>query len=140
MKRSKVLMVGSLVVLSCAAMSSVEAQYVTYYAPAAVAPAAPVLTAPTVTTYYAPAVPAPTVAAYIPSYTVARPLAYTVASPIVAPAPVEVLPPPAVPVVTYYRAPTIAYAPVPQVVTRYRPILGGTVSRVRTTYMPVVIP
>jgi hypothetical protein len=41
-------------------------------------------------------------------------------------------------VVTYYRAPAVAYAPVGRVVTRYRPILGGTVSRVRYSYMPVV--
>jgi hypothetical protein len=40
--------------------------------------------------------------------------------------------------VTYYRAPVVTYARVPQVVTRYRPILGGTVSRVRYSYMPVV--
>jgi hypothetical protein len=47
---------------------------------------------------------------------------------------------PAAPVVTYYRAPSVVYQPVAQVYTRYRPILGGTVSRVRYSYMPVVVP
>jgi hypothetical protein len=101
-----------------------EAQYVTYYQPTV--------------SYYQPSVsyyaPAPVVAPT--AYTVARPLTYTVASPVVAPAPVVV--PAPVPVVTYYRAPAVSYVATPQVVTRYRPILGGTVSRVRYGYAPVV--
>lgn len=101
------------------AASSAHAQYVTYYAPS-VAYYAP---APTVA-YYAPA-PAPVVqtVAYAP---VAAPVAYAVASPVVA-----------APVVTYYRPPVVSYAAVPTVVTRYRPFLGGTVSRVRYGYAPV---
>lgn len=85
--------------------------YVTYYQPA--------------TVYYAPpAVPAP--------------VAYTVASPVVVETPPVVAAPQ--PVVTYYRAPTVVYQPVAQVHTRYRPILGGTVSRVTYRYAPVVVP
>ena len=49
-----------------------------------------------------------------------------------------VLAPAPVATVTYYRAPTVAYAPSTTVVTRYRPILGGTVTRVRPTLVPVV--
>jgi hypothetical protein len=101
-----------------------QAQYVTYYQPTV--------------SYYQPSVsyyaPAPVVAPT--AYTVARPLTYTVASPVVAPAPVVV--PAPVPVVTYYRAPAVSYVATPQVVTRYRPLLGGTVSRVRYGYTPVV--
>jgi hypothetical protein len=99
-----------------------QAQYVTYYQP-------PVYQ-PTVS-YYAPA---PVVAPA--AYTVARPLTYTVAAPVVESAPVAV--PAPVPVVTYYRAPAVTYVATPQVVTRYRPFLGGTVSRVRYGYVPVV--
>ena len=95
-----------------------QAQYVTYYQPTV--------------SYYAPA---PVVAPA--AYTVAGPVTYTVASPVVVqPAPVAV--PAPVPTVTYYRAPGIAYVPAPRVVTRYRPILGGSVSRVRYGYAPVV--
>jgi hypothetical protein len=85
---------------------------------------------PTVSYYAPPVVVAPT------AHWVASPVVVTAASPVIAPAPV-VAP---TPVVTYYRAPTVAYAPVQQVVTRRRPILGGTVSRVRYAYMPVVVP
>ncbi len=103
-----------------AGATNAHAQYVTYYRP--------------VTAYYAPApVVAPvayTVASPV-TYTVASPVTYMVAAPVVAP----VAP---APTVTYYRAPTVGYAAVPQVYTRWRPILGGTVSRVRYTYMPVV--
>ena len=39
---------------------------------------------------------------------------------------------------TYYApAPAVAYQPVARVRTRYRPILGGTVTRVRYGYAPV---
>jgi hypothetical protein len=65
-------------------------------------------------TYYAPAVPVTTY--YAPTV------------------------PTAVPVTTYYApAPTVAYRPVPVTTTRYRPILGGTVTRIRTGYAPVVV-
>lgn len=69
-------------------------------------------------TYFAPAVP---VTAY-----------YAPAGPI--------------PVTTYYApaavvapAPVVTYRPVPVATTRYRPILGGTVTRIRTSYAPVVV-
>ena len=79
-------------------------------------------------TYYAPAT----------VYYAPQPVPYYVASPVVAtPAPVVAAP---VPTVTYYRAPTVVQQPVAQVRTRYRPILGGTVSRVRYGYAPVVYP
>lgn len=44
-----------------------------------------------------------------------------------------------VPVTTYYAPPvtTVAYQPVARVRTRYRPILGGSVTRVRYGYTPV---
>lgn len=112
---------AALGLVACGSSES-QAQYVTYYAPA-----------PRVVTYYAPATyaaPAPVVAA------APAPAPYVVGSPVVvAPAPVVAAP---APVVTYYRAPAVAYQPVPQVVTRYRPILGGTVSRLRYSYVPVV--
>lgn len=45
-----------------------------------------------------------------------------------------------VPVTTYYApAPTVAYSPVTVATRRYRPILGGTVTRYRTAYSPVVV-
>lgn len=49
---------------------------------------------------------------------------------------------PATPVVhTSYFAPTpvVGYQPVAVTRTRYRPILGGTVTRVRPAYAPVVV-
>jgi hypothetical protein len=80
----------------------------------------------------------------------------TVLSPVVTPAPV-IVPAPVVtrvyspvvvesapvvttpvPVTTFYRAPVVTLQPTPQVVTRYRPILGGSVSRVRYGWTPVV--
>ena len=42
--------------------------------------------------------------------------------------------------VCYAPAPTVAYKPVARVRTRYRPILGGTVTRVRYGYAPVYYP
>ncbi|MCA9235709.1 MAG: hypothetical protein KDA44_09560 [Planctomycetales bacterium] len=55
-----------------------------------------------------------------------------------APAPVYVAP---APVVAYYApAPAVVYQPATRVRTRYRPILGGTVSHVRSGYVPVVYP
>ena len=71
-------------------------------------------------TYYAPTV----------VYRAPAPPVYTVASPVVVPAPTVAYFAPAVPVVE----------PVAEVRTRYRPILGGTVSRVRYRYAPVYYP
>lgn len=122
------------------APTAAHAQYVTYYRPTV--------------SYYAPAVAAPAATVY------AAPAAYTVASPVVTPAPtIPVVPAPvvpapvvaapvvaapvvapAVPVVTYYRPATVTYSAVPEVVTRYRPFLGGSVSRVRYSYRPVILP
>jgi hypothetical protein len=68
----------------------------------------------------------------------------TVWSPVVVPGPVvqpmvvqqgPVFAP--VPVTTFYRAPVVTMQPVPRVVTRYRPVLGGSVSRVRYGWAPV---
>ena len=68
-----------------------------------------------VTTYYAPARGVPVTTYYAPA-------------------------PAAVPVTTYYApAPVVRYQPVPVATTRHRPILGGTVTRVRTGYAPVVV-
>ena len=68
----------------------------------------------------------------------------TVFSPVVVPtqvfSPVVVQSVPMVaplPVTTFYRAPIVTMQPVPRVVTRYRPILGGSVSRVRYGWAPV---
>lgn len=126
MNRRMVSVLAGIGGLSACWAAAAQAQYVTYYAPVR-------------TAYFAPA---PAVVPVIPTVatTVAyAPPAYTVASPVVVAAAEPVVPAP-VPVVTYYRAPAVAYAPVPRVVTRYRPILGGTVSRVRYSYMPVLIP
>lgn len=74
---------------------------------------------------YSPVVaaPAPVVYAQPAPTVVYRPVTpYVTAAPVVAPAPVVVAP-----------------ALQPVVRTRYRPILGGTVSRVRYRYAPVVL-
>lgn len=80
-------------------------------------------------TAYGPAIVAPApVVAY-------RPVVPTVAylpTVAVAPAPVIVRVPPAVAV-------TRAVAPAPVVTTRFRPILGGTVTRVRYRYAPATV-
>lgn len=68
----------------------------------------------------------------------------TVFSPVIMPGPVvqpmvvqsaPVMAP--LPVTTFYRAPVVTMQPVPRVVTRYRPVLGGSVSRVRYGWSPV---
>ncbi|MEM9186035.1 MAG: hypothetical protein AAGB00_06000 [Planctomycetota bacterium] len=100
-----------------AGAASADAQYVTYYSPV-VAPA-PVVVAPPVYTVARP-VYAP------PVYAVARPVVTTVASPVVTTV--------ARPVYA-----TTAYAPTPVVRTRFRPLLGGAVSRVRYRYTPVTV-
>ncbi len=54
--------------------------------------------------------------------------------------PMTVYSPPVVctPHTVYYApAPTVSYKPVARVRTRYRPFLGGTVTRVRYGYAPV---
>ncbi len=121
------LLVSSVIViaaLSAVAASEGHAQYVTFYAPAPTVVRVPIaapapVAAPVVTTFYAPVAP--------PAYTVAMPT--TVAAPALA-APV--------PTVVYFRPPVVGYAPVNRVVTRHRPILGGTVTRVRPGVVPVV--
>lgn len=56
-------------------------------------------------------------------------------------APVTTFYAPAPVAVTSYFAPTpvVAYRPVPVATTRFRPILGGTVTRIRTGYAPMVV-
>ncbi|HMO86603.1 MAG TPA: hypothetical protein PKC18_16955, partial [Lacipirellulaceae bacterium] len=97
-----------------------QAQFVTVYRP--VTP---------VVSHFAPA----PVVASAPVMT-AAPVVHMAASPVVVHSPIVAAP--AAPVVTYFRAPVVGVQPVPQVVTRHRPLLGGTVSRVRYSYMPVV--
>lgn len=55
------------------------------------------------------------------------------APPVVAARPVVVAPSP----VVVQRPPIITYQPTREIVTRQRPILGGTVTRVRYGYRPV---
>lgn len=93
---------------------SASAQIVTVYSPVV---AAPVVVQPAPVVAYRPIVPAP----------------YLVASPVVS-APVVSAPVAAPPAVV-----TNGFAPTPIVTTRYRPILGGTVSRVRYGYTPVQV-
>jgi hypothetical protein len=78
-------------------------------------------------TYYAP--PVPVTAYYVP------PVAPVVQTSYYGPAPVA----PVVQTSYYAPAPAIAYRPVPVATTRYRPILGGSVTRIRTAYAPVVV-
>jgi hypothetical protein len=113
----------------------------TYYAPSTQAVASPVVSTP-VTAYYAPS----THVVASPVVSTVTPTAHVVASPVVATAPVattccsQVVAAPVVsaPTVTYYRAPQVAWQSTPQVVTRHRPILGGTVTRVHNVWAPVV--
>lgn len=56
-------------------------------------------------------------------------------APVWTPAPVFV--PGPVPVTTFYRAPVVTMQSVPTVTTRYRPVLGGSVSRVRYRWAPM---
>ncbi|MBX3425947.1 MAG: hypothetical protein KF688_09740 [Pirellulales bacterium] len=74
----------------------------------------------------------PYVVGYRPVTAFYAPAPYVVASPVIQPAPV----------VAYYApAPTVVYQPAARVVTRYRPLLGGSVTRVRPAgYVPVVYP
>lgn len=63
-------------------------------------------------------------------------------APVFFPAPVQVIGQPVfvapVPMRRYYRRPIIAYQPTARVVTRHRPILGGSVSRVHRGYRPII--
>lgn len=77
-----------------------------------------------VTSYYAP-----TTVYYAPA-----PRVYAVASPVV------VAEPAPAPTVTYYAPPAIIHQPVARVRTRYRPILGGSVTRVHYGYAPMYYP
>lgn len=82
-------------------------------------------------TYYQP------MTVYSPPVVYSAPVAQTVAA-VPTPQTVAALPTPQT--VFYAPAPTLAYQPVARVQTRYRPILGGTVSRVRYGYAPVYYP
>lgn len=55
------------------------------------------------------------------------------------PAPPCATPSPVVVTSYYAPAPVVTYQPVPVATTRWRPILGGTVTRIRTAYAPVVV-
>lgn len=80
-------------------------------------------------TYYSPVIaPAPVVVAPVPTVAYRPVVPYTS---YYAPAPVAVAPAPVV------ATPVRALAPV--VTTRYRPILGGAVSRLRYRYTPGVV-
>lgn len=105
-------------VLLMAASGSADAQFVTYYSPVVAAPA-PVVAAPV-------------------GYTVARPVVYTAASPVVA-GPVVAAPAPVAVTVARPVVATTALAPTPVITTRFRPILGGRVTRVRYLYRPVTV-
>lgn len=103
-----------------AAAGNADAQIVTYYSP--VVPAPPVYAPPA----YAPPVYTP------PVYTSVAPT--VVYRPVATPLPTPVVTTVARPV---YAAP--ALAPTAVVTTRYRPLLGRSVSRVRYRYTPVTV-
>lgn len=108
--------------LAIASSASAQLPYVTYYQPRVV--------------YYAPVAYA--VAAPVVGEAVVTPQPTLVPGPVAAPAPMVVQAPVPMATVAYYPAPRVVYQPTAQVITRYRPILGGTVSRVRYGYTPVV--
>ena len=68
---------------------------------------------------------------YQPMTVYSPPVVYTPRAVHYAPAPHTVY---------YAPAPTVSYEPVARVRTRYRPFLGGTVTRVRYRYAPVYYP
>ena len=134
MKRlsSALLVAAAFIVLSS---SEARAQYVTYFPPTAArtvaffAPAPTPWAVPTVVTVASPVIPAPSLAtSVLPAPTLAPPVAT-----VVAPAPVPVT------TVAFMPAPTVAFQPVARTVTRFRPILGGTVTRVQYGWAPVVV-
>lgn len=55
------------------------------------------------------------------------------------PAPAFVAPAPVRVTSFFAPAPAVAFQPVPVAYTRFRPLLGGTVTRFRTAYAPVVV-
>jgi hypothetical protein len=63
-------------------------------------------------------------------------------APVFVPAPVHVVHSPVVvspmPVIQFYRPPVVVQQPVYRAVTRYRPILGRSVTRVHRGYRPIV--
>ena len=105
---------GLALLLAVAGVQAASGQYVVYY-PATAAAYAPVTTyyaAAPVTTYYAPAAQ-PVTTYYAPSYSYYAPA----------------------PVTTYYAPAPVVAAPTTYV-TRYRPILGGTVTTAYYGYVP----
>lgn len=112
---SKVLAMAGL--LAAMAASHASAQLVTVYSPVI---GSPVVVQPAPVVAYRPILPAP--------YLVASPV---VSAPVVAAPPAVVSPAPAVV--------TTGLAPTPIVTRRFRPILGGTVTRVRYGYTPVSV-
>lgn len=60
----------------------------------------------------------------------------TLGSPVIVQRPATVVS--SVPVTRVYRAPVVVYQPTREIVTRQRPILGGSVSRTRYGYRRVV--
>lgn len=118
MKRTLCMLAAAATLLVAGQTALGQVPVVTYYQPTTVF--SPVVTpAPVI-------VPAPVTRVYSPVVVESAPV---VAAPVVATP---------VPVTTFYRAPVVTLQPTPQVVTRYRPILGGSVSRVRYGWTPVV--
>jgi hypothetical protein len=132
MKRTLFMLTVAALVCFAGRTAVAQVPVVTYYQP---------------TTVFSPVVtPAPVVAPAPVTVVAPAPVVQRVYSPVVvesAPvistqvvgAPVVAAP---VPVTTYYRAPVVTMQATPQVVTRYRPILGGSVSRVRNVWAPAV--
>jgi hypothetical protein len=107
MKKSAVFLVACLLCLGAQSDARAQVAYVTYYQP--------------MTVYSPPVVATPQTVYYTPqtAYYTPQTVYYT-------------------PQTVYYApAPAVSYQPVARVRTRYRPILGGTVTRVRYRYAPV---
>ena len=107
MKKSAVFLVACLLWLGAQSDARAQVAYVTYYQP--------------MTVYSPPVVATPQTVYYTPqtAYYTPQTVYYT-------------------PQTVYYTpAPAVSYQPVARVRTRYRPILGGTVTRVRYRYAPV---
>ena len=110
MKTIAALLIGCLLWLGAPRDAQAQVAYMTYYQPMTV---------------------------YSPPVVYAAPQAVAAYS---APQAVYYAPAPPVTYASYAPAPTVAYQPVARVRTRYRPLLGGTVSRVRYGYAPVYYP
>ncbi|MCH7751888.1 MAG: hypothetical protein IH898_07005 [Planctomycetes bacterium] len=107
MKKSAVFLVACLLWLGVRSDARAQVAYVTYYQP--------------MTVYSPPVVVTPQTVYYTPQtvYYTPQTVYYT-------------------PQTVYYTpAPAVSYQPVARVRTRYRPILGGSVTRVRYRYAPV---